>query len=119
MNVPIRTFQPRSRAGEADGELVRRPAGRDLDSLPGATPVKKFKDRANAVARIRKAIQNLGQPASAPVSETAPVSDQIRDASDTAQPEAVIPDSPLSAPVTALGPPTPDVAPDQGAAKTC
>ena len=31
------------------------------NSLPGATPVKKFKDRATAVARIWKTVQNLGQ----------------------------------------------------------
>jgi hypothetical protein len=31
------------------------------NSLPGATPVKKFKDRATAASRIWKAIQNLGQ----------------------------------------------------------
>ena len=31
------------------------------NSLPGETPVKKFKDRATAVSRIWKAIQNLGQ----------------------------------------------------------
>jgi hypothetical protein len=31
------------------------------NSLPGETPVKKFKDRATAVSRIWKAIQRLGQ----------------------------------------------------------
>ena len=35
------------------------------NSLPGATPVKKFKDRGTAVSRIWSAIQNLGQPAPA------------------------------------------------------
>jgi hypothetical protein len=32
------------------------------NSLPGATPVKKFKDRKTAVARIWNAIQSLGEP---------------------------------------------------------
>src|ERR1700688_2540302 len=45
------------------------------NSLPGATPVKKFKDRATGVSRIWKAIQNLGQPASAATTEPAPVSE--------------------------------------------
>ncbi len=31
------------------------------NSLPGETPVRKFKDRATAVSRIWKAIQRLGQ----------------------------------------------------------
>src|SRR5580700_4951486 len=35
------------------------------NSLPGETPVKKFKDRATAVGRIWKAIQTLGQTAPA------------------------------------------------------
>lgn len=46
------------------------------NSLPGETPVKKFKDRATAISRIWKAIQHLGQtaqdsaaPAEAAVSE--------------------------------------------------
>jgi hypothetical protein len=30
------------------------------NSLPGASPVKKFADRATAVSRIWKALQNLG-----------------------------------------------------------
>ena len=41
------------------------------NSLPGETPVKKFKDRATAVTRIWKAIQRLGQTAEETV--TAPV----------------------------------------------
>src|SRR6266700_3084648 len=73
------------------------------NSLPGETPVKKFKDRATAVSRIWKAIQSLGQaapaaeeaatvPEAAPAAdlpETAPVPDQ--EPSQTAQPETVIP----------------------------
>src|SRR6266567_136569 len=42
------------------------------NSLPGETPVKKFKDRATAVSRIWKAIQSLGQAAPA-TEEPAPV----------------------------------------------
>src|ERR1700680_1723185 len=56
------------------------PAARLVDiwnSLPGAAPVKKFKDRATAVSRIWKAIQSLGdavppqatEPGVAPVVE--------------------------------------------------
>src|ERR1700680_388750 len=40
------------------------PASRLVDiwnSLPGATPVKKFKDRATAASRIWRAIQSLGE----------------------------------------------------------
>ena len=50
------------------------------NSLPGKTPVKKFKDRATAVSRIWKAIERLGETAPAPAEEpasapeTAPVS---------------------------------------------
>jgi hypothetical protein len=35
------------------------------NSLPGATPVKKFKDRATAVSRIWKALQSLGEAVTA------------------------------------------------------
>ena len=35
------------------------------NSLPGATPVKKFTDRKTAIARIWKAIEHLGEPAAA------------------------------------------------------
>ena len=35
------------------------------NSLPGETPVRKFKDRATAVSRIWKALQSLGQTAPA------------------------------------------------------
>jgi hypothetical protein len=39
-------------------------------NLPGSTPVKKFTDRATAVVRIWKAIQELGEPVeSAPVNQ--------------------------------------------------
>src|SRR3990170_4056733 len=41
------------------------------DSLPGATPVKKFTDRKTAIARIWKAIQSL-QPAPEAEEKAAP-----------------------------------------------
>jgi hypothetical protein len=89
------------------------------NSLPGETPVRKFKDRATAVSRIWKAIQSLGQTAlaeqTAPVPEAAPVSEQ---ASETAQPEAAAPESTEPAVATAVAPQTPDVAsPEPGAKK--
>ena len=73
------------------------------NSLPGATEVKKFKDRATAVSRIWKAIQTLGQ--------TEPVT-------ETAQPEAVVPETAEPAPDTSVAPHAPDVAPEAAAAKT-
>src|ERR1019366_7755591 len=83
------------------------PAARLVDiwnSLPGATPVRKFKDRATAVSRIWKALQSLGQSSPAPsepapvpeapaeLPETAPVPKQ--EANDAVQPEAEITESP-------------------------
>jgi hypothetical protein len=59
------------------------------NSLPGASPVKKFKDRQTAVSRIWKALQSLGQAAP----ETAPAD----------EPE----------PATHVAPETPDVAPEE------
>ena len=47
------------------------------NSLPGETPVKKFKDRATAVSRIWKAVQRLGQTSEEAV--TAPVATQTPD----------------------------------------
>jgi len=64
------------------------------NSLPGATPVKKFKDRGTAVSRIWKAIQNLGQAAP----EASP------------EPEITV-EMPVTA--TAAAPQTPDVAPEE------
>jgi Protein of unknown function (DUF3489) len=58
------------------------------NSLPGETPVKKFKDRATAVSRIWKAIQRLGQ---------------------------TTPEDAVTAPVE---PQTPHVAPERAPAKT-
>src|SRR5271157_5291211 len=62
------------------------------NSLPGVSPVKKFKDRQTAVSRIWKALQTLGQ-ASAPADEPGPV--------------------PEPATATPVAPETPDVAPEE------
>src|ERR1700689_4824775 len=45
------------------------------NSLPGVTPLKKFKDRQTAVARIWKALEAFGQtaPAAEPADEPTPV----------------------------------------------
>jgi len=90
------------------------------NSLPGETPVKKFKDRATAVSRIWKAIQSLGQAAptaeeAAPVPETAPVPEQ--ESSETAQPEGAVPETTEPAVATPLAPQSPHVAPSEPSAK--
>src|ERR1035438_1469008 len=99
------------------------------NSLPGETPVKKFKDRATAVSRIWKAIQSLGQTAPAaeepaPVPETAPAGElpetapvPEQDASETAQPEAATPESTEPALDTPVAPQTAHVAPEAATAK--
>jgi hypothetical protein len=111
---------------------VNWPASRLIEiwnSLPGETPVRKFKDRATAVSRIWRALQSLGQaaaaseepapvPEAAPAAElpeTAPVPEQ--EASKTAQPEAVIPESTEPAVDTTVAPHAPDVAPSEAPAK--
>src|ERR1700722_6987250 len=91
------------------------------NSLPGETPVKKFRDRATAVSRIWKAIQSLSQAATAaadesgPLSETAPVTDQIEEV--TPQPGAVIPESAEPAVAAPVAPHAPNVTPQESAAK--
>ena len=99
------------------------------NSLPGETPVRKFKDRATAVSRIWKALQGLGQmapvaeePSSAPevvpaaeLPETASVPEQ--EAHDAVQPETVITVATEPAVATPVAPQTPDVAPDEAPAK--
>jgi hypothetical protein len=85
------------------------------NSLPGETPVKKFKDRATAVRRIWKAIQGLGQaePVAAAavepvtVAETAAVADQPQEVSETVQSGAVTPESPAPAKATDVAPQSP------------
>jgi hypothetical protein len=83
------------------------PAARLIDiwnSLPGATPVRKFKDRATAVSRIWKAIQSLGQAEAVAAGETAP--------------GAVIPESSAPDTATPVAPHAPDVASELASAKT-
>src|SRR5271157_1256643 len=65
------------------------------NSLPGVSPVKKFKDRQTAVSRIWKALQSLGQsaPEPAPADEPTPV--------------------PEAATATPVAPETPAVAPEE------
>jgi hypothetical protein len=99
------------------------------NSLPGETPVRKFKDRATAASRIWKAIQGLGdanpateEPALVPemapsgeIPETASVPEE--QASETDEPKAVIPEPTERAGVTTVAPQTPDVAPEEAPAK--
>ena len=109
------------------------PASRLIEiwnSLPGENPVRKFKDRATAVSRIWKALQSLGETAPAaeeatPVPEVAPAVELPEtvpvpepEASETAQPEGVIPESTEPAVATPVAPQTPDVAPEEAPAKT-
>jgi Protein of unknown function (DUF3489) len=82
------------------------------NSLPGETQVKKFKDRATAVSRIWKAIQDLGE--TTPVAEElVPVPEQapVGELPETAQPEGV-PESPAPAAAAPVAPQSPDVAPE-------
>ena len=90
------------------------PAARLVDiwnSVPGATPLKKFKDRATAVSRIWKSLQSLGDtpPSEAP---NRPVVVPI--------PEAVQaePETPPATEATPTAPQIPDVAPQKVPAKT-
>jgi hypothetical protein len=99
------------------------------NSLPGETPVRKFKDRATAVSRIWKALQSLGQaapaagePGPAPeaalvpeLPETAPVPGQ--QAGENSQPEAFISESTEPATATTIAPQAPDVALSEPVAK--
>jgi hypothetical protein len=88
------------------------------NSLPGATPDKKFKDRQTAVARLWKALQSLVQVAPAPdepssVAEAAP----IPEAHETTEPATAIPEEPEPATATPAAPQTPDVATEEVPAK--
>jgi hypothetical protein len=98
------------------------------NSLPGESPVKKFKDRATAASRIWKAIQSLGQagpvaeePVPAPEApmvenpEVAPIPEQVEESA--AQREAASPE-PTNTDVPApVAPQTPDIAPETPTAK--
>jgi hypothetical protein len=82
------------------------------NSLPGVTPVKKFKDRPTGVARIWKAIQELelAAPAQAePVAEEAVTSEAIAEPAVATEPEPTQ-DDPASTPQET--PQSPDVAPE-------
>jgi hypothetical protein len=80
------------------------------NSLPGETQVKKFKDRATAVSRIWKALQNLDHAEPAIVDEPAPVPAlPAEQTSEVAQPETAVPETPFDPPVA---PQSPDVAPE-------
>jgi hypothetical protein len=109
------------------------PAARVIDiwnSLPGVTPVKKFKDRATAVNRIWKAIQNLGDTVEtaeqlAPVPEAAPSGEVVESipareqgAIETTRQRAVIPKSPDAAVAALVARQAPDVALTEAPAKT-
>ena len=99
------------------------------NSLPGETPVRKFKDRATAVSRIWNALKSLGEaapaaekvqqgPEVAPVAElpeTAPVPEP--EAGEAAQLEAVTLEATDPAVATPVAPQTPDVAPEAAPAK--
>jgi hypothetical protein len=85
-----------STAEELAGLAANWPGARLIEiwnSIPGNTPVAKFKDRATAVARIWKAIQpmletyDLADRASAPVSEAI----QVEEAEATADTPATEP----------------------------
>jgi hypothetical protein len=109
------------------------PAARVIDiwnSLPGVTPVKKFKDRATAVNRIWKAIQNLGDTVEtaeqlAQVREAAPTGEVVesipareQETIGTTRQRAVIPKSPDEAVAAPVARQAPDVAPTEAPAKT-
>jgi hypothetical protein len=93
------------------------------NSLPGVSPVKKFKDRQTAVRRIWKALETLGQPATAateadepaPVPEAVPAPDQAEEARVTIEPAAVA-ESTEPAPATPVAPQAPNVAPAEAPA---
>jgi hypothetical protein len=94
------------------------------NSLPGETPVKKFKDRATSVSRIWKAIQRLGQSAPATIEEPAPIPEKaagtvlISEQIENAQPEVAIPATPEADVAAPVAPQTPHVASEKAAAKT-
>ena len=94
------------------------------NTLPGATPVKKFTDRKTAVARIWKAIQNLGDSVMAELASdvpeqhtvAGPVADPTEGAAEMTVPEEAVVESEPLAPDTPLAPQTPDVAPPEAPA---
>ena len=68
-------------------------------SLPGETPVKKFKDRGTGVSRIWKSIQNLG-----------PTSNTLAEPASTPETDSTEPTAAVTA--TTVAPHAPNVAPE-------
>jgi len=86
------------------------------NTLPGVSPVKKFKDRPTGVSRIWKAIQELDLAAPAlaePVAEEPAASEAIAEPAAATDPE---PTQEEPAPTPQETPQAPDVAPDQAPA---
>jgi len=100
------------------------PAARLIEiwnSLPGATPVTRFKDRKTAVSRIWKAIQSLGEAAQAETSqpEAEPVTETAQDTETAPEPEAASPvtsDTPEAEVPAPAAPQTAHVATDEAPA---
>jgi hypothetical protein len=87
------------------------------NSLPGVSPVKKFKDRQTAVSRIWKALQSLGQAASAADEEpSAAEAALIQEANETTEQAAATPHTSEAATATPVAPQTPDVATQEASA---
>jgi hypothetical protein len=91
-----------------EAELTRLaenwPAARLIEiwnSLPGSTPVTKFRDRKTAMSRIWKALQSLGEVAQGAAPETAPVT-KVAEVAD-AVPESEVTPVPTE-PVTSVSP---------------
>ncbi len=105
------------------------------NNLPGASPVKKFTDRATAVGRIWKALQSLGEatpseptqePAESPAAEMQPEAKLVTVEEATAAPETeatnlatdpVISEGPEADVAAPVAPQSPDVAPEAAPAK--
>ena len=81
------------------------------NSLPGATQVKKFKDRGTAVSRIWKALQSLGDTAPA----EGPDQPQVVPIPEAVQADA---EARLTTEATSVSPQTRDVTPQEPSAKT-
>lgn len=91
------------------------------NSLPGVTPVTKFKDRATGVSRIWKAIQSLGSTAAQPAEPEPEPFEAATAREPVAELEPAIasePETPLEGDPTAtdVAPQSPDVAPAEAPA---
>ena len=94
------------------------PAARLIEiwnSLPGETPVRKFKDRATAVSRIWKALQSFAEnaPVVTETTDAAPAT-PVEQTTEAPAPEAAVPETPFDSP---FGAQSPDVAPEAAPAK--